>query len=84
MRVHDGLTGGSPHVHTHVIPVRLEIGVELRLGLPKEIEGRFPLTLCQFKEVANVAERNNQQMPPANRIVIVASVTKGIPENNFL
>lgn len=84
VRVHDGLTGGLSHVHTNVISIWVQIGVQLRIGLPDQFKRCFALIFGQREEAGNVAEGNNQQVSFADRIPIVASVAKGVPKNDVL
>ena len=83
MDVHNGLASSRPHVHTHVIPIRMEIAIQLRVGLPDQFERGFTLVLSQFEEVGHMPEGNDQQMSFADRIPIVAAVAEGVLEDNF-
>jgi hypothetical protein len=60
MRVHDGLAGGLSNIHTEVVPSRMQIGCQPRVGLPDQFKGGFALIFGQREEVGNVAEGNNQ------------------------
>ena len=61
--VHNGLAGGLSHVHTHVIPVRMQNGVLAPHGTARTSSNaalRSPLG--QLEEVANVAERGRNSI----------------------
>ena len=83
MDVHNGLASSQPHIHTHVIPIRMEIPIQHCVGLPDQFERGFTLVLSQFEEVGHMPEGNDQQMSFADRIPIVAAVAEGILEDDF-
>ena len=83
MDVHNGLASSRPHVHTHVIPIRMEIAIQLCLALPDQFERGFTLVLSQFEEVGHMPEGNDQQMSFADRIHIVPAVAEKILKDDF-
>src|ERR1035438_9305465 len=84
MGVHNGLTGGFAHVHAHVIPVRVQVRIQLRTDLPNQLKRGFALILGEIEEVGEMAKRDDQHVPFADGIPIIAGVAKGIPEDYFL
>src|ERR1035441_4078383 len=54
------------------------------MGLPNQFKRGFALALGQLEEVANMTEGDNQEMPFADGISIIAGVAKGIPKDDFL
>jgi hypothetical protein len=60
MRMHDSLTGGLSHVHTHVISLWMQIAIQLCLGLPEQFKRRSTLIVTQLEKVGNMTEGNDQ------------------------
>jgi hypothetical protein len=56
VRVHDSLTGVLPHVHSQVIPVRVQSGVQLCVGFLNQVKRSFTFLLSQIKKAINMAE----------------------------
>jgi hypothetical protein len=54
------------------------------VGLPNQFKRGFALILAQLEEVAHVAERDDQYVPFADGIPIIAGVAKSIPKDDFL
>src|SRR5437016_1005440 len=84
MCVHHGLTGGLSHVYTHVVPVWMEIGVELLAALPDEFKDGRALIRGQREEVRHVTKRDDQYVTFTDGIMIVTGVAEDIPKEDIL
>ena len=70
MEVHHRLSGGRPGVEAHVVPVRLELMVELALHLVDQAQQRGALLAGRREPVDNHASCHHQRVPRRHRVPI--------------